>query len=161
MTNPSPPHRPDIHVLPPVVFMAGFALAYTAHGIVAVRIAGDPAARSTLAWTGLGFIGVGLALALWGIVTFRRARTTMFPFRPASALVRDGPYAFSRNPMYIGMTLGYLGLSMVFNTLWPIMVLPVVLWALVKLVISREEAYLEAVFGDEYRAYRRDVRRWL
>lgn len=141
--------------------MAGFAAGYILNGLVGLRIVGDPQGRASVAWTGLAFMMAGAALALWAVARFRRAGTTILPFRASTVMVRDGPFAFSRNPMYVGMTVAYLGLSMVFNTLWPIMLLPVVLWALVKLVISREEAYLEAVFGDAYRAYRRDVRRWL
>lgn len=158
----SVPHRPDIHVAPPLVFMAGFVAGFIVDRNVAqFRIVADPAAHQPIALTGLMLMGAGLLLALWAVLAFRRAHTTILPFRAATAMVRDGPYGFSRNPMYVGMTLGYLGLSMVFNTVWPVMVLPVVLWVLVKLVIQREEIYLEAVFGDAYRSYRRDVRRWL
>lgn len=162
MADPSPPHRPDIHVAPPLVFMAGFITGFIVdRNIARFRIVADPSAHQPIALTGLVLIVAGLLLTLWAVVTLHRARTTVLPFRAATAMVREGPYGFSRNPMYLGMTLGYLGLAMVFNTVWPVMLLPVVLWALVKLVIQREEAYLEAVFGDAYRSYRRDVRRWL
>lgn len=162
MTAPPTPHRPDIHVAPPLVFMAGFVAGFIVdRNIVRFRIVADPAAHQSIALAGLALMVAGLVLAFWAVMAFRRARTTILPFRAATAMVRDGPYGFSRNPMYVGMTLGYLGLAMVFNTVWPIMLLPVVLWALVKLVVQREEAYLEAVFGDAYRSYRRDVRRWL
>ena len=142
--------------------MAGFVFGFIIdRNIAAFRIVADRAAHPPIAWTGLALMVAGLLFALWGVLVFRAARTTILPFRASSALVRQGPYQYSRNPMYVGMTLGYLGLAMVFNTVWPIMLLPVVLWALVKLVIDREEAYLDALFGDAYRAYKRDVRRWL
>ena len=158
--NPQGPSRPDIHIAPPIVFMAGFLFGFLLDRyLIAMRISG--AASRSVALVGLVLMVAGAVLAIAGVVAFRRARTTILPFRAASAMVRDGPYRFTRNPMYVGMTLGYLGLSLAFNTAWPILLLPLVLVAMVKLVITKEEEYLEAVFGDDYRAYKRDVRRWI
>jgi len=140
--------------------MAGFLFGFLIdRHLIAMRISG--AASRSVALVGLVLMVAGAVLAIAGVVAFRRARTTILPFRAASAMVRDGPYRFTRNPMYVGMTLGYLGLSLAFNTAWPILLLPLVLVAMVKLVITKEEEYLEAVFGDDYRAYKRDVRRWI
>ena len=63
--------------------------------------------------------------------------------------------------MYVGLTTLYLGLAAVFNLGWPVLLLPFVLWSLFALVIRREERYLASVFGDDYAAYCRNVRRWL
>ena len=140
--------------------MAGFLVGFLLdRHLIAMRISG--AAAPGIALVGLVLMVAGAVLAIAGVLAFRRARTTILPFRAASAMVRDGPYRFTRNPMYVGMTLAYLGLSLAFNSAWPILLLPLVLVAMVKLVITKEEEYLEAVFGDEYRAYRRDVRRWV
>jgi protein-S-isoprenylcysteine O-methyltransferase Ste14 len=153
------PHRPDVHVAPPLVFAGGFIVGYLVHRFwIAINIAG---AASGVRPIGLIFVLLGLALALWGVAVFRRAKTTIMPFRASSAVVQDGPYRFTRNPMYVGMTLGYLGASLLFNTAWPMILLPLVLWAMVRLVITREEAFLSATFGSEYDDYRRRVRRWL
>ena len=154
------PHRPDIHIAPPIVFVAGFLFGFLLDRyLIAMRISG--AASRSVALVGLVMMVAGAVLAIAGVLAFRRARTTILPFRAASAMVRDGPYRFTRNPMYVGMTLGYLGLSLAFNTAWPILLLPLVLVAMVKLVITKEEEYLEAVFGDDYRVYKRGVRRWI
>lgn len=140
--------------------MAGFVFGFLLDRyVIALRISG--AAAREVALAGLALMAIGAALAIWGVLTFRRAGTTILPFRAATAMVRDGPYRVTRNPMYVGMALAYAGFSLVFNTVWPLLVLPLVLIAMVRLVISREEAYLEAVFGEDYRAYKRDVRRWL
>lgn len=156
----STPHRPDIHIAPPIVFMAGFLFGFLLDRyLIAMRISG--AASRSVALVGLALMVAGAVLAIAGVLAFRRARTTILPFRAATAMVRNGPYRFTRNPMYAGMTLGYLGLSLAFNTAWPILLLPLVLVTMVKLVITKEEEYLEAVFADDYRAYKRDVRRWL
>ena len=110
-------------------------------------------------------IGVALvALGLVGIpaiLAFRRARTSPKPWKPTTALVTDGPFRYSRNPMYLGFTLLYVGISAWVNAAWPIFFLPVVLGVMHFGVVVREEAYLERRFGVEYRAYRERVRRWI
>lgn len=105
--------------------------------------------------TAAGFIGFAAVLA------FRRAGTSPKPWEPSTALVVSGPYRLTRNPMYLGFTLLYLGAAAWINTLWPLLALPVVLVVMQRGVIHREEAYLERRFGDDYRAYRAQVRRWL
>lgn len=100
-------------------------------------------------------------IGLWAILTFRRAGTRPEPWKPVTALVVSGPYRLTRNPMYAGFTLIYLGVAAIVNTAWPLLFLPVILPVLHFGVIRREEAYLERRFGDDYRAYRNRVRRWL
>jgi protein-S-isoprenylcysteine O-methyltransferase Ste14 len=110
---------------------------------------------------------VGVAVLLLGLVAlpalrqFIRAGTHPEPWKPTTALVTDGPYRFSRNPMYLGFTFIYLGVACWVNTAWPVVLLPLVLLVMQYGVILREEAYLERKFGEEYRAFRRRVRRWL
>jgi protein-S-isoprenylcysteine O-methyltransferase Ste14 len=76
-------------------------------------------------------------------------------------MVTDGPYAWTRNPMYLSFTVFYLGLALLTGMLWPIIVLPVVLALLIVFVIRREERYLDDAFGEEYAAFRKRVRRWI
>jgi protein-S-isoprenylcysteine O-methyltransferase Ste14 len=90
-----------------------------------------------------------------------RAKTTLNPAGPASTLVTGGPFRFTRNPIYLGDTLMYLGLALLFGRRGPLLLLPGVLAALDRGVIRREERYLERRFGRQYRAYRARVRRWL
>jgi len=105
--------------------------------------------------------GAGLVLIFWGMATFLAHRTALFPNRPAAHIVREGPYRFTRNPMYTGMTIAYCGLTLLLNDVWPLVMLPIVLVLLVRLVIAREERYLASAFPSEYGEYRRKVRRWL
>jgi protein-S-isoprenylcysteine O-methyltransferase Ste14 len=81
--------------------------------------------------------------------------------QPAESIVDTGPYRFTRNPIYLSMVLGLIGLAIAFNSLW--LLLTLVPFALVIRygVVAREEAYLERKFGDVYRGYRARVRRWL
>lgn len=102
----------------------------------------------------LGFVAVPAVLA------FRKARTHPEPWKPTKALVTVGPYRYSRNPMYVGFTLCYAGIAIWQNSVWPLLALPVVIAVMRVGVIKREERYLEGLFGDDYRAYRDQVRRW-
>lgn len=100
-------------------------------------------------------------VALPALLAFRRAGTRAEPWHPTTALVTTGPYRFSRNPMYLGFTLLYLGIGLLANSVWPLLLLPLVIVVMYFGVIVREEAYLERLFGDAYRSYRQRVRRWL
>lgn len=154
------PTTPGIHVPPPFVFAAAFLLGLALdHWVIEFRL-GD-ASRLALVVTGWLLIALGLGAIIWAVVTFTRARTTVLPFRAATAMVTSGPYRLSRNPMYVGMILLYLGFSLVTGMAWPLVMLPPALGALAALVIRREERYLEAVFGAQYAAYRARVRRWI
>ena len=112
---------------------------------------------------GLGAMVFALALALvaWAIVTMTRAGSNVPTSRPTTTIVDGGPYRFTRNPIYLGMALGLIGLAIAFNSVW--LLLALVPFALVIRygVVAREEAYLERKFGDVYRGYRARVRRWL
>ncbi len=85
----------------------------------------------------------------------------MDPWRASSALVTSGPYRFTRNPMYLGMASLYAGIALAFGLLWSLALLLAVLVVIDRGVIAREERYLERRFGDEYRIYKQQVRRWL
>lgn len=93
--------------------------------------------------------------------TMTRAQTAIDPEQPATAIVSDGAFRFSRNPLYLSLTLLYIGISLILNAVWAFaLLLP--LLAVVQLgVIQREEIYLERKFGDEYLRYKTQVRRWL
>ena len=102
-----------------------------------------------------------MLLAIWALWTMRRAGENPSVHRPTGAIVASGPYAFTRNPMYLSMTLLCFGIAFIVNTLWPVILLPVPLMVIQYGVIHREERYLELKFGDEYTRYRAKVRRWL
>ncbi len=94
--------------------------------------------------------------------SFRRADTSVLPFVPTTALVTTGwPYAYTRNPMYVGMAFLYAGFAFGFGVVWAFAILPFVIIAIDRLVIAREEPYLERKFGEPYRDYKARVRRWL
>jgi protein-S-isoprenylcysteine O-methyltransferase Ste14 len=112
-------------------------------------------------WLGAMVFVLALALAAWAIVTMTRAGSNVPTNRPTTTIVESGPYRFTRNPIYLGMFLGLIGLSIAFDTLWLLMALVPFALVIRYGVVAREEAYLDRKFGDVYRGYRARVRRWL
>jgi protein-S-isoprenylcysteine O-methyltransferase Ste14 len=110
---------------------------------------------------GGGLFGIGATIAGWGLLTFRRARTTTVPGQASSRFVTWGPYRFTRNPMYVGLILAYLGEAGILKQIWPVILLPLTVAYLNWVVIPLEESKLTEVFGEEYERYRKRVRRWL
>ena len=108
---------------------------------------------------------VGLAamftLDTTAMTRFARARTPVNPMQAPRTIVTDGPYRFTRNPMYLGMAILYTGIALTAGLLWALALLPVVVLAVDRIVIAREERYLAARFGDEYERYLARVRRWI
>jgi len=145
---------------PPLLFVGGLALSWFLDTRLTFWIDGEGGGAVQNA-IGAGLIACGLGVMTWGIVTFSRARTAIYPNQAAREFVIWGPYRFTRNPMYLGLTLAYVGAACLLNSAWPFVLLPVVLLSLYGLVIRREERYLSAEFGDQYDTYRRRVRRWI
>lgn len=103
----------------------------------------------------------GLLLEGSAGMQFRRADTRLEPWKPTTALVTDGPYRLSRNPVYVSFALIHLGLAVAIDSLGAAALLLPCLVVVDRFVIAREERYLASLFGAEYDAYRRKVRRWL
>lgn len=103
----------------------------------------------------------GMALIAWTIRVMRAHRTQVNPFLPTSELVTDGPFRWSRNPIYLGFCLSYLGAGFALRAGWVILFFPLVAAVLDVGVIRREERYLRRLFGTAYDAYRGKVRRWI
>jgi protein-S-isoprenylcysteine O-methyltransferase Ste14 len=112
-------------------------------------------------WLGAMVFVLALALFAWAIVTVTRAGSNVPTNRPTTSIVESGPYRFTRNPIYLGMVLGLIGLAVAFDNLWLLMMLVPFALVIRYGVVAREEAYLERKFGDVYRGYRSRVRRWL
>jgi protein-S-isoprenylcysteine O-methyltransferase Ste14 len=152
-----PPDRPDVIALPPLVYAVGLVVGFLME--LAVPVPGLP---RSVSWSlGLTFFVAGAALGLWFLHSFHTAKTAVDVRRPTTTIVTHGPFRFSRNPGYLSLTGMYVGLAVLAGALWPLFLLPVVLYAIHRGVIEREERYLEGKFGDEYRRYREATRRWL
>ena len=112
-------------------------------------------------WLGGAVFVLALALFAWAITTIIRAGSNVPTNMPTTSIVDTGPYRFTRNPIYLGMTLGLVGLAIAFDSLWLLAMLVPFLVAIRYGVVAREEDYLERKFGEVYRGYRARVWRWL
>jgi protein-S-isoprenylcysteine O-methyltransferase Ste14 len=152
--------RPDsaaVKLPPPLTFavplLAGIALDRW------LPLAALPALPSRVA--GAILVAAGLAFTGWARLLFIRRGTTVLPFRPSSVFVADGPFRYSRNPIYVGFIAAYAGIALLCRAVWPLIFLPFVVVAIWQMAIAKEEAYLERRFGAQYLEYKVRVRRWL
>jgi protein-S-isoprenylcysteine O-methyltransferase Ste14 len=106
-------------------------------------------------------MGLGLTVAAAAAFRFARHGTSVHPFHQPTALVTDGPYRITRNPMYLGMVIALLGIAVWLGSLTPLLVIPVFARLIQRLFITNEERRLSDVFGAAYHEYRNRVRRWL
>lgn len=143
---------------PPFIFLGFLLIGIAVDYVLSWTLGLSVMTRAALA---VPLVGGGIMLALAARGLFVRAGTEVKPWKTASAIVDSGVYAYSRNPMYIGMTLMYAGLAVVFGSVGALLLLPSVIGIIRTQVIAREEAYLEGKFGDAYRAYKARVRRWV
>jgi protein-S-isoprenylcysteine O-methyltransferase Ste14 len=112
-------------------------------------------------WLGGAVFLAALSLAVWAITTITRAGSHVPTNMPTTAIVDTGPYRFTRNPIYLGMMLGLVGLAIAFDSVWPLLTLVPFAFVIRAGVVAREEVYLERKFGEVYRNYKARVRRWL
>ena len=149
----------NVAVFPPLPFVLAVVVGVVAH------LLWEPFRFFPEFWIGHAagwpIIVAGVVLIAWAQRTMAGAGESSNVYKPNSAIVSTGPFSFTRNPMYLAMTLLYAGIAFVVNTVWPVVLLPAVLILIQYGVISREERYLESKFGDVYRQYRARVRRWL
>jgi protein-S-isoprenylcysteine O-methyltransferase Ste14 len=153
------PTRFLLHVPVPWVFVLNYLLGVAVERMYPRVISPQAAQMSMIA--GAVLFAVGAVLAGWGLVLFRNAKTTTVPGKSSAHLVTSGPYRFTRNPMYVGLTLAYLGEAGLLKQFWPAILLPLTIAYVNRTVIPVEEAKLEEVFAGAYQQYRSRVRRWI
>lgn len=148
--------RPRTLAPPPLVYAAGLLAAWWLDARLPLPF--EASSARPLGWA---LVGIGLTGFIWALAAIWSHRTTVNPYKAASNLVTEGPFRFSRNPIYLSDWFVYAGVATLLGTLWALALAPLV-WAVMRFgIIRHEEAHLEARFGDEYRRYRARVRRWL
>lgn len=152
--------HPGVIAPPPLIYFGFLMLGWVLDQYV-LHLSFPWSLDATVKGIAVALILAGLGLETWAGGLFRRAGTNVVPWSPSTALVTDGPYRFSRNPMYVGFTLVYLGLALGLQSPTAMgLILPclaLMTWG----VILREERYLAERFGQAYRDYQQRVRRWL
>ena len=148
---------PAVIAPPPLIYLVALAT-----GFVFEALLPSASVPPAVSWSVGGVLVIaGLALARSFFRALRHADTPVSPYRSAAALVTTGPYRFSRNPGYLGMTLGYAGIAILSGALWVLVPLVGTLLLIDRGVIRREERHLARAYGEEYARDRARTRRWI
>lgn len=146
--------RPSTLLPPPLIYVAALWTGWELQKLL-------PLASPKLPGIGWMLVLLGCLLMLWAAGTLFHHHTTINPYAGVAQLVQSGPFAFSRNPIYLSDSVIYFGVMLIWGNLWPLLLYPLV-WAAIRFgVIRNEEAHLSARFGDAYLQYCQRVRRWL
>lgn len=144
-------------IVPPIYFLSALILMAALHLFLPVtRLIAPP-----FTYLGVLLVVLGLGVAVVAARAFDVVGTPVVPFVKSKVLVTDGLYRITRNPMYLGMVLVLFGAWVLFGTLSPVVPIPIFALIIDRNFVQGEERFLEEIFGEPYREYRRRVRRWL
>ena len=160
MTSSNPhsehPHGPNVRVHPPIIFAISIL---TGIGLNTLWPLAMPLEFHGRVYGGV-LIFVATLIAAWALLKFHGHRTDVRPDKPDTALITSGPYRYSRNPLYIVLTLAQITTAVWLNNLWVLLLVLPSMLAVTNYAIAREERYLEQLFGQKYLDYKQRVRRW-
>jgi len=142
---------------PPLIYLLLMLVAYGAHYLWPLGIGGLPG----LEYFGLALVVLGLGIVILLSRSFKRARTSIEPWKPTTTIISTGIYAYSRNPIYVAFCLVPIGTGIFLNSFWILVSFIPSVILVYYIAIKKEEQYLEDKFGDEYVQYKSKVRRWL
>jgi len=144
----------------PWVFVLAYLIGLALQYLIPVPVNGTGILLGSRIAGGILLV-VGLSLAAWSLIIFQSNHTTTSPVEKSSKLVTWGPYRFSRNPMYVSLTIIYLGEAGVLVQIWPLIFLILTLVYLQLIVVPYEEIKLQKTFGDSYKQYFARVHCWI
>jgi protein-S-isoprenylcysteine O-methyltransferase Ste14 len=148
---------PNVKIIPPLVYLAGLVIGFVANIWISFKVV-----PNSIAWILGGILIIfGAVLPGSALFKFKEVGTTVRPDRAANTLVTAGPYKVTRNPMYLGLAIVYLGIAIAGQSVSAIILLPIVLAIIQHWVVGPEEAFLEKRFDAEYISYKEKVRRWI
>jgi protein-S-isoprenylcysteine O-methyltransferase Ste14 len=152
--------RPNSLPWPPITYLAAIVVSVLLNVFYPLPWFGRPLSGIlfVLGWL---MIAAFVALNISAIRAMRRAGTTVRPDRGTDHLVTDGPFSFTRNPLYVAGTMLVLGIGLVSGIVWFLLLAILAAFTVQKLAIEREERHLQARFGETYLDYARRVRRWI
>jgi len=143
--------------LPPLVYLAGIVVGFGIDWLIPLR----GLSQEIQLLVGLPIIVLAIVLVLMSAWELWRAGTSPLHERPTTKVISHGLYGMSRNPIYVAMTLGCIGVAITADRVWVLAATAIAVLVIDRLVIAREEAFLTAKFGDDYLAYKARVRRWV
>ncbi|HEY0849346.1 MAG TPA: isoprenylcysteine carboxylmethyltransferase family protein [Bradyrhizobium sp.] len=152
--------RPNSLPWPPIIYLAAIGVGISLNALLPLPWFRQPLSGVlfVLGWLMIvAFVGLNVS----AIRTMRRAGTTVRPDRGTDHLVTDGPFSFTRNPLYLAGIMLVLGIGLILGIAWFLLLAILAAFAVQKLAIEREERHLQARFGETYLDYARRVRRWI
>lgn len=149
--------HPRVIAWPPLIFAISAILSCLLHFAAPIRLMPYPVSL----WIGLMLMTLSASVGVWAERTMQTAGTSIRPDRPALTIVKNGPYRFTRNPMYVSLCVLQLGVGFLVDGWIPLLFVVPLAATLHFGVIHREEIYLQSKFGEEYSAFKRQVRRWI
>lgn len=153
------PKGPHVVVPPPAIFLVTYLAGLALNSVAPLRL--GLAADGSVTLLAQAVVALGSLLVLAGVIGLARARTAVIPHHEVRTVVTTGIYGYTRNPIYLGFLVAYLGTTLWRGDVWPLLTLPFGLGLLKHFVIDLEEAHLQRKFGRNYEEYQRRVRRWI
>lgn len=149
--------NPGVIAPPPLIYLGFLALGFGLDYFWPIAVLPDRVQY----FVGAALMVLATAILVSSFRQFQKAGTNVVPYKPTLAIISAGPYRYSRNPMYLALSLLYAGIGVAADNLWILVLLVPLLVVVGTGVIAREERYLEAKFGEAYLGYKAGVRRWL
>ncbi|MDH4092976.1 MAG: isoprenylcysteine carboxylmethyltransferase family protein [Cyclobacteriaceae bacterium] len=150
---------PGVYFPPPLLYVLTFFLSILVQRFIPLSMAFFNSEIAGIA--GKIWIGIAVALVLPALIRFFRTKNTVILIKPANSLQTAGIYSFTRNPMYLGLLILYMGIAFHIGNWWTFMLVPILILIVNRFVIRNEEEYLERAFGKDYLEYKNRVRRWI
>ena len=147
---------PGVIALPPRIYLIAIIVGFVLQLVRPLSIVNG----SWILVVGLLIVVLSVGVSVWSSHMFEQVGTAVNPNQPASSLVQSGPFRYSRNPMYVGLTGLQIGITLALNSMWGLLLLVPTLLLMHYGVILQEEAYMERTFGQAYLDYKQSVRRW-
>jgi protein-S-isoprenylcysteine O-methyltransferase Ste14 len=151
--------NPGVYIPPPLIYVAVFLIGFLFQSKIPIGV--DLLKKQGSKIIGIIIIAFALFFMIRGMGQFLKSKNSLITIRPASSLQSNGVYNLTRNPMYLGLALIYLGLTCLIGNWWNLILFPLLILIVQEYIIKREEKYLERRFGQEYLDYKQKVRRWL
>jgi len=148
----------NVIIRPPIIYLIPLAIGIILNAWMPLILLPDPLIGNLIGWP---LLIAGIFLMVWALKIFSKGGEDKHPNTPTNKILKDGPYTFSRNPMYLAFNIIYVGIVLIVNTIWLIIFLPIAFIILHYGVVIREEQYMGKKFGTEYKKYKSEVRRWL
>ncbi|HZX58962.1 MAG TPA: isoprenylcysteine carboxylmethyltransferase family protein [Mucilaginibacter sp.] len=150
---------PGVAIPPPLFYIAAFLLSLLLQKLIPIT----PAVFRSTAFeiAGIAIVAVSLIFTIPALLQFLKTKNTIILIKPANSLQTSGIYSRTRNPMYCGLLLLYIGLALLIGNWWTLILMPLLILVVTQKIIKPEERYLLRAFGEPYLSYKEKVRRWI